>query len=261
VATVYDPRSGRQDLWVYEMARGLGTRFTFDDSEDTGGLWSPDGETLAFASNRNGRFAIYRKAVAGTSEEELVFEQERDTFPTSWHPEAPVLALSQRGEESGFDITLLPLTDGGEAQPFLMTSFNEYGAVFSPDGRWIAYGSNESGDFHVYVQPYPGPGRKWQVSTEPGAWPLWSPGGREILYQGVDGTVLSTPIEVQGENLVVGATQPLFRTAPLSDDYRFAVSADAERFLVFEPAERAEGASEPPPLSVMVNWPATLERD
>jgi Tol biopolymer transport system component len=242
------------------MARGLGTRFTFDDAEDTGGIWSPDGHSVTFSSNRNGPFAVYEKALAGTTEETLLYAGEKDTFATAWHPGGEVLAVMERGEAGGFDISLLRIAGDTTSEPFLHTPFFEYGAVFSPDGRWIAYGSDESGEWHVYVQPFPGPGRKWQVSTQPGVWPQWARGGKEILFLGIDGTVSTAAIEVQGESLVVGAAEALFETSPLADDYRFAVSPVADRLLLFEPLQPTDGAEAPPPLNVLVNWPATLDR-
>ena len=121
----------------------------------------------------------------------------------------------------------------------------------------MAYYSNESGDWEVYVRPFPGPGRQWQVSTDGGAWPHWTRGGREIVYQGREGELTAAPVEVRGDTLVVGAAEPLFKIRPPSPEVHFDVTADGQRLLVRELV--AEQAA-PQPLSVLVNWPAALER-
>jgi Tol biopolymer transport system component len=256
VATLYDERSGRQDLWVYELARGLGSRFTFDDAEDTAPAWSPEGDRIAFASNRTGVFDLYVKSVGGAGEETLLYSSGVEKNPVSWHPDGDVLVFDQRGEDTGWDIWTLDLSgDEPRAQPFLETPFLEYWGEFSPDGRWVLYGSNESGEFHVYIRPWPGPGRQWQVSTAPGSWPRWSRGGREVVYEGEDGTILAAPVEVHGESLVVGTPVELFKGPGPSDTTPFAVSSDGKRLLLHEPIEKPKAA---PPLSVLVNWQAFL---
>jgi hypothetical protein len=255
VATVFDPRSGRRDLWLYEMVRGLGSRFTFDAADDTGGVWSPDGESLVFSSFRDGVFDLYHKSLDGSTEEELLYSNELNKHADGWHPDGQTLAFRQRSEKGDFDILLLPLSGDPAPRPFVQTPFFEYGAVFSPDGRWVAYHSNESGAVHVYVQPFPGPGRKWQVSTVPGLWPRWRRDGREILYQATDGAVMAAPIETRGETLVVGAEVELFKSPGAPSLRRFDLSPDGQRLLLIEPEEREDMTS---PISVLVNWPAVL---
>jgi hypothetical protein len=257
VATLFDERSGRQDLWVYELARGLGSRFTFDDAEDTVPVWSPHGDRIAFASNRAGEFDLYVKDVGGASEETLLYASDAEKNPMGWHPDGDVLMFAQRGEETGWDLWTLDLAGEPKAQPFLQTPFLEYGGAFSPDGRWVLYGSNESGEFQVYVRPWPGPGRQWQVSSAAAAWPRWSRGGREIVYEAMDGTVLSAPVEVRGGSLVVGSPVELFKGPGPSEWFRFDLSSDGQRVLLYEPVEKPKAA---PPLSILVNWRAALER-
>jgi hypothetical protein len=178
-------------------------------------------------------------------------------YPAEWHPDGSVLSIWKRTQDTSWDIWMLPLDGEGQPRPFLETPFVEGGARFSPDGRWVAYFSNESGDFEVYVRPYPGPGRQWQVSPGGGAWPHWTRDGREIVYQGSDGELTAAPVEVRGETLIVGEVEPLFRIRPHSPDIHFDATADGQRFLVREPLTEQPA---PRPLSVLVNWPATLDR-
>ena len=260
VATVIDPQSGRRDLWLYEMARGLGSSFTFDAADDNQGHWSPDGQSIVFSSDRDATWGLYRKSFDGSSQEELLYSDEHRKSATGWHPDGQTLAIRQWSEGEGpWDILLLPLSGDRAPHPFVQTPFNENGAVFSPDGRWVADFSNESGEAHVYVQPFPGPGRKWQVSTAPGRWPLWRRDGREIVYQGEE-AFMAAPIETRGDTLEVGAEVELFEAQGnlyQGNLYgrRFDLSPDGQRLLLLEPAEGGEIQS---PISVLVNWPAVL---
>jgi Tol biopolymer transport system component len=257
VVTIPDTRLGTADLWVYEIARGLRSRFTFDDGEDSSPAWSPEGDQIAFSSNRRGQYDLYLKALGGATEEELLYESDAEVYPAEWHPNGSVLSIWKRSQGTGWDIWMLPLDGEREPRPFLETPFVEGGARFSPDGRWVAYYSNESGTYEVYVRPFPGPGRQWQISAGGGAWPHWTRGGREIVYQGEDGDMMAAPVEVRGDTLLVGAVEPMFATRPPGPEVHFDATADGERFLV---RELVSEQAAPQPLSVLVNWPATLDR-
>jgi Tol biopolymer transport system component len=257
VVAIPDTRLGTQDLWIYEIKRGLRSRFTFDDGEDSSPTWSPKADRIAFSSNRRGQSDLYLKVLGGATEEELLLESDDEVYPGEWHPDGSVLSTWRRSQDTSWDIWMLEVDGERQARPFLQTPFVEGGASFSPDGRWVAYFSNESGRFEVYVRPFPGPGRQWQVSTEGGAWPHWTRGGREIVYQGAEGELTAVPVEVRGDTLVVGAVEPLFKIRPAGPEVHFDVTADGQRFLVREPVAEQVTA---PPLSVLVNWPAALER-
>ena len=256
VAAVRNLSSGTPDLWVYEMAGGLGSRFTFDGARNHSGVWSPDRESLVFSSDRGGANGLYRRSLDGSTEEELLYSNEHRKRATGWHPDGKTLAFSQRTGPGNWDILLLPLSGDRAPLPLAQTPLPEGGAVFSPDGRWVAYHSAESGEPHVYVQPFPGPGRKWQVSTVPGQYPRWRRDGREIVYQTfARATLMSAPIETRGETLVVGTAVELFETRGNFFARRFDLSPDGQRLLLLEPAEGGEIQS---PISVLVNWPAVL---
>ena len=171
------------DIWILEAARGLRTRFTFDQAIDRYPIWSPDGRSLAFASSRLGHLNLYRKSVDGAvGSEELLYSDERDKQPYSWSPDGRYLIFSSIDPKTKSDLWILPMT--GERKPFAFaqTEFSEIQGVFSPDGRWIAYVSDESGTAEVYAAPFPGPGAKRVISTRQsgsgsGGVPLWRPDG------------------------------------------------------------------------------------
>jgi Tol biopolymer transport system component len=240
------------DVWIYEVARNLRTRLTFTEGDEWAGAWSPDGSTVFFASSRGSIYDIYRKAVGGAAPEELLYESENVKLPTSVSPDGRFLAFSEQSQATSWDLWVLPLDGESPAYPFLQQPFDEVVGVFSPDGRWMAYHSNESGRSEVYVRPFPGPGRRWQVSTEGGLWAHWRKDGSEIYYQATSGQVMAVPVERRGEGLSFGAPSPMFELDPQESNFRFSPTADGERFLTIERA----GAQAPEPLTVVVNWTA-----
>ncbi len=183
-------QGGQVDVWVYEWERDTLSRLTFDASEDYP-VWTPDGQRIAFASSRadKGIENLYWQRADGTGEAERLTESANRQFPRSWHPRGKFLAFVELHPQTSWDILTLPLEgDGvsgwkpGNPNVFLNTPVVETMAAFSPDGRWLAYQSNETGAFEVYVRPFPGPGGKWQVSTSGGGIPLWSPNSKELFY-------------------------------------------------------------------------------
>ena len=187
----------------------------------------------------------------------MLAEFDKETWPESWHPSSDVVILGQQVAQSPPNVDLLAwsVDDGGEPQPWLATEFIEYGASFSPDGRWVVYGSNESGAWEIYVAPFPGPGRKWQVSVGGGGWPVWRRDGAEILYLNSSGDMMGVPVNERGSGLSFGQPQALFEFRNTATGSAFDVTADGQRFLVVEPAENLP----PEPVTVVVNWPAAIE--
>ena len=171
----------RHDVWVYDTARGTFSRLTFE-GDNYAPIWTPDGKRITFSSNRDGPSNIYWKASDGSGLDERLLGNDYEKVASSWSPDGRIVAYTEYHPESGADIWILPL-DPGRPQPFLRSPFNEYAPMFSPDGRWIAYTSDESGRDEVYVMAFPGPGGKWQISTDGGAEPLWSRDGRALFYR------------------------------------------------------------------------------
>jgi Tol biopolymer transport system component len=256
IAQIVDPEGGAYDLWIYEIERNIRTRFTFDANGDVAPVWSPDGATVYFASNRGGNFSVYRKPLSGVGEVELIHDFGSNSFPESSSPDGRYLSVLTTGERSGGDIHLIDLEDGNQATPFRVTEFNEGGTVISPDGRWIAYHSDESGDFEVFVTTFPVAGRKWQISADNGVYPEWRADGREIVYSDFGGNLVAVQVDGSGDTFDVGASETLFLIeAPEQGGPHYTTSADAERFLVVPGVTQQADTL----LHLVVNWPVQME--
>jgi Tol biopolymer transport system component len=256
-AVLADTSLGTHDLWIYEIGRGLKTRFTFDPAEDLSPAWAPDSRTVYFGSNPKGSQGVYRKAIEGAGEVELVTSGEPGSQPASVSPDGKNLLVNRSADATRTDIWVLPLEPKAEPRIFRQTEFAEVAGSFSPDGRWVAYFSNESGEYEVYVAPFPGPGRRWQVSTKSGAYPQWRGDGREIVYVQADGQLMSAEVGAEGDSFRVGAVTSLFRlSAPSPGGPSFSLAADGSRLLVVpSTAQRAGGL-----LNLVLGWPSELER-
>lgn len=243
------------DVWVLELARGTLTRVTFDDANDSLPLWTPDGSRISYSSDREAGWNVFAVPWDGSGQPERLTNSEFPTSGTSWSPDGNVLALQQLRPDTGLDIAVIRMGEEDE-EIFLATPFNEWQATFSPDGRWLAYTSNESGREEVYVRAYPGPGGKWQISTAGGSHPQWSPTGREIFFRAGD-EMMAVAIAAEETELNAGEVVPLFsgdfRKAQFShqEHLYYDVSADGERFVMLRPVPREVA---PTTLTVVLNW-------
>ena len=236
------------DVWLVDLERGSNSRFTFDAAPDQYPVFSPDGEQIVFTSNREG-WALYRKAANSIGDEELVAEGVRAA--TSWSPDGRyILYNTPPSEETNNDVMILDLSSG-ESAPFVQTPFDERHAAFSPDGKWIAYISNESGRFEVYVQPAPEVevSGKWQVSVDGGHMPRWRRDGREIYFVSPDATLMVAEVG-GGVTFDHDVPKPMFRPNIVNVFNRYAVTDNGERFL-FRSLPVGVGM---PTLTVVMNW-------
>jgi hypothetical protein len=254
-----DPTLRTRDIWLVDLARGLRTRFTFDKAEEQTSLWSPDGSRLIFNSRRKGAFDLYQKASNGAGTEELLLGDDADKLPVSWSADGRfILFMRHGGGETGWDLWALPLFGDRKPFPIVQTRFDEGPGEFSPDGRWIAYVSNESGRLEVYVAPFPGPGGKWQVSTAGVAGPRgqlkWRSDGKEIFYVGPGGLMAASVQAAVG--IEIGEVRSLFRLPLTPPGASYDVSADGQRFLVNSAGDQAATA----PITLVVNWTAALKK-
>lgn len=232
-AVMIDDPSSRQDLWIYDIARGLRTRFTFDPGNSRTPVWSPDGEQIVFTSNRDGAYDLYAKSFSGSGEARLVLKSNIDKYPMSWSTDGRFLAYITLGDpDTGTDIWVLPRQEDAEPISFLRTKFAETYPAFSPDGRWMAYVSNESGRREVYVTPFPGPGRRWQVSLDGGSYPKWRGDGREIFFVAGRSHMMAAAVEAQGASFTIGEVSELF-SFTLGAPFRiYDATPDGQRFLI-----------------------------
>ncbi|HEV8385608.1 MAG TPA: hypothetical protein VGQ11_12115, partial [Candidatus Acidoferrales bacterium] len=259
--SLFDPAARNIDIWIYEVSRGLRTRFTFDPTFDRLPVWSPDGSRIVFSSSRRGQYDLYVKPASGAGAEELLLAASgSNLYPTDWSPDGKFLLYWNPGTTTGNDLWVLPMTGERKPVPFLQTPFNESDGHFSPDGKWIAYVSNESGTEQVYVAPFPGPGGKWQISSAGGIRPLWRRDGKEIVFLAPDDTLTATEVSGTGASFQVGAVRPLFLTKPQRFVSFFpalySASSDTQRFLINSATSQAASA----PMTLVVNWTADLKK-
>jgi serine/threonine-protein kinase len=263
-----------QQIWVYDISRDTLTRLTFEGNTNIVPAWSPDGRRIAFGSNRAGPTNLFWQAADGSGGAERLTTSDYLNTPNSFSPDGQLLAFVEAKPGAGLDIWVLRLSDR-KAQPFLRTPYEDTAPKFSPDGKWLAYSSNESGRREIYVQPYPGPGGKWQISTEGGQEPVWNPNGRELFYRSgskimaVDvraATVSERPpggtgVSPAPTGFSAGKPRMLFEGPYLPTAASFPyydVSPDGQRFLMLKPAESQTSA--PTQINVVLNWFEELKR-
>jgi Tol biopolymer transport system component len=245
-------------IWQYDLSRDTLTRLTFEGNNNLVPAWTPDGKRIAFISNKEGPQNLFWRLADGSGGLERLTTSENTNVPHSWSPDGQLLAYVEVNPTTGYDIWVLRMSDR-KAQPFLRTPFNESVPRFSPDGRWLAYISNESGRAEIYVQPYPGPGGKWQISTEGGTEPVWNRNGRELFYRSGD-KMMAVDITAQ-PSFSAGKPRLLFEgryeQAPITSP-NYDVSSDGQRFLMLKPTEQEQAA--PTQINVVLNWFEELKR-
>jgi Tol biopolymer transport system component len=215
------------DLWVYELERDSWTRLT-TDGHSTDGVYSPDGKQIIFSSNRTGPFSLYSIPSDGSAPpKQLTNVKQRQLTATSWSADGSLVAIDEQNPDTNYDIALLQLTDPGHLDPWLATPFAEGAAVFSPDGRWIAFDSNETGQDEVYVRAYRGSTGKWLVSSGGGTRARWRGDGRELFYRNGN-KVMAVDIGLLSEPRI-GKPHELFSGDFLVD---YDVTADGRRFVM-----------------------------
>jgi len=242
-------------IWLID-ARGVPTRFTFGDY-DLNPIWAPDGNGIIFASPRDGLPPnLFQKNVAGGSEERRLMHSVVDSIATDWSRDGRYVVYMANELGTNWNVWAMPFKDNQAPQPVLRTQFNEMDARISPDGRWIAYVSDESGKWEVYVQRFLSPGGKWQVSSAGGKQPQWSHDGKELFYVASDQKLMAAPVR-PGASLDPGTAKQLFQLHATADFFgtSYDVAADGQRFLV----TTLVGEEASPPLNVIVNWTEALK--
>ena len=261
-------RGDNWDVWVYDMERDVATRLTFESGYDADPVWSPDGRWVAFASDRDdGQMATYRTPSDGTGEAERLIEPGKLEFPAplSWSPDGTRLLLITPGPNDSDDLWLLPVDGESEPQAYLTSPFDEGDGHFSPDGRWIAYRSNETGDAEIYVRSTQGQG-KWQISDGGGWQPMWSGDGETLFFRSREG-LNAVGVGAVGDEFRAGRPEFLFGEIfggpagvrlPGYVFYDYDVSADGQRFVVFP--RRTEQDAGSATVHVVSGWFEELRR-
>jgi len=260
-------KSRNMDIWIYDIARGLSTRFTFDPSADEYPVWSPDGSRIVFCSDRNGHLDLFQKTTSGAGVEELLLPSPVEKFPNDWSPNGKFIAYATYDNKNMGDLWILPVEGDRKPFPFLQTPFEEFYCQFSPDMLWISYESTESGNWELYVRPFIGADgqpainqtRKWQVSTK-GASSTgihkWNRNGKELFYLSSDNKLMAAEVRASGSTFDVGAVRSLFQVAATGAVIFYDVSADGNKFLM---GIRVIGQSVPM-LTLVANWDAGLKK-
>ena len=251
-----DARSGKNDIWVRDLSRGVNSRFTFSTGNNICPVWSPDGSKIVFASDRDGTWSLLEKPASGQGEEKLLLKDEARVIASDWSRDGKYIAYSRRGKE-GWDVLVLPTSGDSEPISVAAAPFNELWPSFSPDGRFVVYQSNESGRAEVYVQTFPNPSGKWQVSTAGGFDASWRADGKEILYRAPDQKLMAVDVQA-GENFQAGIPRALFsgRVPAGAARNRYVATADGQRFLFVAPL----GRDSMTPTTVVLHWFGELGR-
>lgn len=255
------------DIWLRDLARGTDTRFTFT-SGNFEPSWSPKGDRMVFASNRGKNQDLYKKPASGSIQDELLLSTAYPKVADQWSRDGQFIVYSELDPKTRWDLWVLPVgapsgPGGAKPIPFLQTEFNEFHGQLSPDGRWMAYGSDETGQAEVYVRPFPASDGKWRISTAGGDQPRWRGDGRELFFAGADGKMMAVAVKAVTEpkrSFETGSPMPLFESHIIEAGafltFQYDVTADGKRFLV--DTNTAEAST--PQLNVVVNWSAALKR-
>jgi dipeptidyl aminopeptidase/acylaminoacyl peptidase len=250
--------TGNSDLWLLDLARGVPTRFTADPAPDVAPIWSADGNKVIFRSDRGGLSELFEKPSGGSAVEHRLAQIEA-WFPSDLSPDGRFVLFHTPRTLNLFDIMLLPLSGDPKPSAYVDSMFNDIGGRFSPDGRWVAYASDESGQMEVYVQSFPRTDRGRRISTGGGSEPRWRGDGQELFYLASDGTLMGVPVRGT-KTFESGTPQRLFRTqvpvfgSPYRSNYE--VTSDGQRFLVntLVPGAVSE------PIEVVLNWTTRLKK-
>jgi len=257
-----DTSNGFTDVWTVDLSRQNFTRFTFTDGNEYGALWSPDGSRIVYSASRKGNFDLYQKVSNGAGSDEALYVSNSAKFADDWSADGKYIVFENEDSKSKYDLWVLPTFGDKKPRPYLTTDFNEAHAQFSPDGKWVAYGSDEIGRTEIYIRPFPNASAgKWQVSTGGGDQPSWRKDGKELFYLAPDGKLMAVDVEMD-TSFRAGVPHALFQTnvtpQPLvgSDRNQYRPTADGQRFLINTLPPEATYSG----ITVILNWTSALNK-
>jgi serine/threonine-protein kinase len=248
-----DLDGGINTTWLYHLGRGTFSRYTFRWDE-IAPIWSPDGKHIVLASDRDGEFNLYSTTVDGSGEAERLTNSPYLQYPYSWSRDGQFIAYTEFRPDTGYDVMVLPMQGDRKPRPVAQRPFNETLPAFSPDGKWLALITDESGKFEVYIQPFPGPGERVQISTAGGESPVWARGGGELFY--IAGRAMMAVDIATSPALKVSKPRVLFNIPAGTGGFGLDVTPDGQKFLMIQtppptPAKRFQ---------LVLNWAEDLKK-
>jgi Tol biopolymer transport system component len=254
LAALLETVENNADVWLLDTVRGGKVRFTYDPSIDNAPVWSPDGQRIVFSSIRRGPYNLFIGPSNRANAEVLLRDSPNNNYAQDWSRDGRFVLYGESGPKTGRDLWALPMTDGDHKPiEIVKTQFDELNGQFSPDGRWVAYETNESGPFQIVVQPFPVASSKSQVSISGGSQPRWSADGKELYFIAPDGKMMAAQVNVSGGTFTASTPVALFQASPVagagSNKQQYAVSRDG-RFLINQSADSSAAT----PITLILNW-------
>ncbi len=256
-----DPQTRTSDIRLFDLTHGTEQRFTFDPSADEYPLWSPDGSRVVWDSNREGASTLYQKAASGAGQDEILLKSTHLKQTLDWSTDGRFILYRESNPQTYYDLWVLPLEGERQPWPWLNTPFNEREGKFTSDGKWIAYASDESGRYEIYVKAFvsgaPASGGKWQISTNGGTQPHWRHDSRELYYFSGDGKLMTVDLTL-GAEVKAGTPKELFALSGIRANLGggYTNTGDGQRFLFVTIAEETSL----PPFTVVLNWMAEMKK-
>jgi serine/threonine protein kinase/Tol biopolymer transport system component len=253
-------RSPTRDIWVFDQALHRETRLTFDQLHNWTPVWSPDGSQLAYSSNPKEKFHLYVRSADGSGARQPLLEDDATEYVDSWSLDGKYVAFARMspGGKSGWDIWGMPLFGDRRPFPIVESQSNKEDPSFSPNGKWLAYDSDESGQWEVYVVPFPRGEGKWQVSKGGGEQPRWRRDGKELFYVGTGNRLMAAEVRDKGASLDFGTEQALFPIQAPDNPYRtYDVTGDGKKFIIVTGAAGLNAKA----ITLIADWPVLLEHE